>query len=131
MIADLALDFEHHREYFEQDSSWPFLDNNFYTRYLEKPFLPWIFSYVGCLEESGHRPLVHIPLGRRFAFCVTIDICLLHYPDRKNPFSTEQIKQFELEIFDDFLNQISITYSAETLALIKELNAEDDLVMQV
>lgn len=124
MIEDLACDYEDHRHFFERDSNWPFIDNEFHTRYLDREPMPWIFSHIGSYDGKDYYPLAHIPLGSRFVFCASTEMCSLHYSDRKNPFTEQELKQFEFEIFDDFLNQISVTYSEETLALIQKLNAE-------
>lgn len=117
-LANLSQAYEDHAALYAQDPSWPFADNQFYLEFVKTSPLPWLKGRVGYEEGSGHCPIAYLSMGSRFVLAASSDMCGFHYPDRKNPFTNEELKQFEFDLFDEFLSHIRVTYSPELLAKI-------------
>ena len=95
-------------------------ENRYNHKTIAKEHLSWIRALVRYAPDATPSPIVIIPVNNQFVLFASIQIESLHYAGRINPFSNELLKQFELDLFDDFLSHINITYSPD---MIKKINA--------
>ena len=89
---------------------------------IAKPHLNWLAARVRYVPEATACPVGIVPINNRFIVMVSLEMESLHYAGRTNPYSDELLKQFEADLFEDFLSHIKIEYSPETIALIDALN---------
>lgn len=113
---------EEHNEKYALDPTWPALPNRYNGRAIAKEHLDWFIVELKITLQEKPVRLAMIPINNRFVLMTFIDLQSLHYAGRSNPYSEETLKQFEKDLFDDFLNHIKIEYSPETIALINALN---------
>ncbi|PUA26642.1 MAG: hypothetical protein B0W54_23160 [Cellvibrio sp. 79] len=112
---------ERHSEINAQNPEWPAKLNRYHGRSVPKENLNWFVVQLSLSSESKPVQLVMIPVNNRFVLMAFIEIKSLHYAGRTNPYSDEQLKQFERDLFDDFLSHIKIEYSPEIIATIQSL----------
>lgn len=89
-----------------------------------KPNLNWFVAQLPINPRLKPIQLVMIPINNRFVLMAHIKIESLHYAGRTNPYSDETLKQFERDLFADFLNHIRIDYSPELIAKIQTLKTK-------
>lgn len=122
MLAWNSYSFgERHSEKYLQDSSWPALQNRYHGRSISQKYLDWFVVQLSMSSDSNPVHLAMIPINNRFVLMVFIEIKSLHYSGRANPYSEEILKQFERDLFDDFLSHIKLEYSSELIATINSL----------
>ena len=112
---------EQHDEKYAEDQDWPALPNRYNGRSIEKECLDWFVVEVKISLQEKPVQLAMIPINNRFVLMTFIDLQSLHYAGRTNPYSDEVLKQFERDLFEDFLSHIKIEYSPETIAIINSL----------
>lgn len=91
-------------------------------RSIDKPHLHWLTAQVRYAPDTAPSSIGIMPINNRFIVMVSLEIQSLHYAGRTNPYSNELLKQFEQDLFEDFLSHIKIEYNPETIALIDALN---------
>ena len=104
-----------------EGSSWPSVENRFNGRSIAKDHLDWFVADLPMDPQLKPIELVMIPINSRFLLMAYVQIESLHYAGRTNPFSNELLKQFERDLFEDFLSHIKIEYSPELIATIESL----------
>ena len=124
MLAWHSYSFTHHEKKYAEDSSWPALANRYHGRAIKKDPVSWFVVQLALTSQSKPVHLVMIPINSRFVLMAYIQIESLHYAGRTNPYSNELLKQFELDLFEDFLSHIKVDYSSETIAQIELLNSK-------
>ncbi len=105
-----------------REAGGPCLENRFFSRSVEKSPLNWLVSKLPFSPSPVE--VVAIPINNRFVLMGHIKIESLHFPGRSNPYSEETLKQFERDLFNEFLNNIRIDYSPELIATINSLKTK-------
>lgn len=113
---------EQHDDKYALDPTWPALSNRFNGRSVEKEHLDWFVVELNISLQKEPVQLAMIPINNRFVLMTFIDLQSLHYAGRTNPYSDELLKQFEQDLFEDFLSHIRINYTPETISQIHALN---------
>lgn len=72
------------------------------------------------------KMIAYIPLNLDLSLMICFTLNSLHYDDRKNPYSEELLHQFKIDLFDEFLSYIQVTYSGEVLKLVEQQAKESD-----
>lgn len=115
-LADDYLDTPETRD------GWPSAINSFFCKTIDKPVLDGIQVQVDLGAGAKYPvPTAYFSLGRRFSLRISFSFCSLHYSDRKNPYSDDLLHDWKADLFNDFLSYISIEYTPETVAMIKEI----------
>jgi len=96
--------------------------NPYKLKPIEKQHLNWLSVQVRFVPEAAPCPMCIIPINNRFVLMTSLEIESLHYAGRTNPYSNELLKQFEFDLFEDFLSHIKVEYTPETIAQINLLN---------
>lgn len=112
---------EQHNEKHALDPTWPALSNRYNGRSIEKEHLDWFVVELNISLQKLPVQLAMIPINNRFVLMTFIDLQSLHYAGRTNPYSDETLKQFEKDLFEDFLSHIKIEYSPELIEKIQSL----------
>ena len=112
---------DEHNEKYELDPTWPALPNRYNGRAIEKEHLDWFIVELKITLQEKPVQLAMIPINDRFVLMTFIDLQSLHYAGRSNPYSEATLKQFEKDLFDDFLSHIKIEYSSELIETIQSL----------
>jgi len=126
-FEDLMIDWhdysfnQEHGEKYAQDNTWPALPNRYNARSIPKEHIDWFVVELNLSLQVKPVQLAMIPINHRFVLMTYIDLQSLHYAGRTNPYSEETLKQFEKDLFEDFLSHIRIEYSPETIATIQSL----------
>jgi hypothetical protein len=107
---------------FPADESTEQSKSRFFAEQKDRKNINWLRIMIHFDLEKTPIPTMFIPLTQSFFIMISLEIESLHYADRTNPYSDELLKQFECDLFDDFLSHIKIEYSPETIALIDALN---------
>lgn len=115
---------EEHDKKHATDPTWPALPNRYNGRSIEKEYLDWFVVEVKISLQEKPVQLAMIPINNRFVLMTFIDLQSLHYAGRTNPYSEETLKQFEKDLFDDFLSHIKIEYSPELIEQIQSLKSK-------
>lgn len=115
---------EQHDAMYDHDKNWPVLANRYHGRAVFRDHLDWFVVQLSV--NSSERPIrvAMIPLNNRFVLMIFIEIESLHYAGRTNPYSNDLLKQFEADLFDDFLSHIDIKYSPELIEKIQSLKTK-------
>lgn len=116
-----AANFIQHDERHAEDPNIPTYSNRYHGKSITKPYLDWFIASLPLNPRLKPIQLLMIPVNNRFVLMAFIKIESLHYAGRTNPYSDELLKQFEVDLFADFLNHIKITYSPELIATINTL----------
>lgn len=95
--------------------------SRFHAQQIEKNGIDWLQVMITFDLERSPTPTMFIPLTQSFFVMISLEIESLHYAGRTNPYTEEQLKQFERDLFDDFLSHIKIEYSPEIIATIQSL----------
>jgi len=117
-------DYSFHQDHSEKhahDPSWPALPNRYNGRSITKEHIDWFVVELTLSLQEKPVQLAMIPINDRFVLMTYIDLQSLHYAGRSNPYSNETLKQFEKDLFEDFLSHITIEYNPETIATIQSL----------
>lgn len=109
----------------DEGPSWPSIENRFNGRPIAKKNLNWFLVELPLNPRLAPIQLVMIPINNRFVLMAYIKIESLHYAGRTNPFSNELLKQFERDLFEDFLSHINIEYSPELISTIQSLKNKE------
>lgn len=88
-----------------------------------RPDLDWLKVFIHHNLEKTPVPTIFIPLTNSLFIMAALELQSLHYAGRTNPYSNEVLKQFEQDLFEDFLSHIKIEYSPETIATINSLKS--------
>lgn len=115
---------EEHNEKYALDPTWPALSNRYNGYSIEKKHLDWFIVELKITLQERPVRLAMIPINNRFVLMTFIDLQSLHYAGRSNPYSEETLKQFEKDLFDDFLSHIKIEYSPELIEKIQSLKSK-------
>ena len=122
---------EYHEKTFNEDSEsnlefaeTPRMANRFFSRPIEREPINWLVSQLPISSGLAPVELVALPINNRFALMAHVEVESLHYAGRTNPYSNELLKQFEQDLFEDFLSHIKIEYSPETIATINSLKTK-------
>lgn len=118
MLSWMDYSFAANEKEADRDST----QGRYKLRSIDKPHLSWLAAQVRYLPNAAPSPIGIMPINNRFIVMVSLEIQSLHYAGRTNPYSNELLKQFEQDLFEDFLSHIKIEYSPETIALIDALN---------
>lgn len=102
----------------------PCLANRFLNRIIENQPINWLVCQLPLGSCDSPTEIVTLPLNNRFVLMIYISIESLHYPGRTNPYSEETLKQFERDLFNEFLNNIRVDYSPELIAKINSLKTK-------
>jgi hypothetical protein len=124
MFSGHAESLPNYEEIYLNDSSWPALANRFNEKVVERKHLNWYSLQMSLLTDARPCQIAMIPINNRFILAFSINLTSLHYPDIKNPYSEETLKQFEFDLFDEFLSHIDLRYSPETIATINALKTQ-------
>lgn len=108
---------------FQQDDSTEQSTSRFFAQQTDQRNINWLKVMIQFDQERSPTPTMFIPLTGSFFIMISLEIESLHYAGRTNPYSNEVLKQFEADLFDDFLSHIKIEYSPETIAQIHSLNS--------
>ncbi|MET0357194.1 MAG: hypothetical protein ABW044_10475, partial [Cellvibrio sp.] len=126
-LESLMLSWHHysfgaqHNEKYEQDPTWPALSNRYHGRSIAQDHIDWFVLQLNLSLQVQPVQAAMIPINSRFVLMTFIDLQSLHYAGRANPYSNTLLKQFEKDLFEEFLSHIRIDYSPETIATIKSL----------
>lgn len=90
---------------------------------INKEHLNWIQVNIRYDQDKAPSPNIFIPITRLFFIMVSLEIESLHYAGRTNPYSNDLLKQFELDLFKDFVSHIKVEYAPETIAIIQTLKS--------
>lgn len=129
-FEDIMIDWhdytfnQDHGEKYAHDSTWPALPNRYNGRSITKEHIDWFVVELNLSLQVKPVQLAMIPINNRFVLMTYIDLQSLHYAGRTNPYSEELLKQFEKDLFEDFLSHITIDYSPETIATIQSLKSK-------
>lgn len=115
---------EEHNEKYALDPTWPALPNRYNGYLIEKEHIDWFIVELKITAQEKPVRLAMIPINNRFVLMTFIELQSLHYAGRTNPYSDETLKQFERDLFADFLNHIRIDYSPELIAKIQTLKTK-------
>ncbi|HRH75857.1 MAG TPA: hypothetical protein PK129_00795, partial [Cellvibrionaceae bacterium] len=66
------------------------------------------------------KMMAYITLNKDLYLMISFSLDSLHYDNRKNPYSEELLHQFKIDLFDEFLSFIQVTYSGEVLNLVEQ-----------
>ena len=113
-----------HDEKYEQNKNWPALANRYNGISIHKEGCDWFVIQLCMSSESKPVNLGMTPINNRFVLMTFIELQSLHYAGRTNPYSDETLKQFERDLFADFLNHIRIDYSPDLIAKIQTLKTK-------
>lgn len=105
----------------EKGAHGDFTQDRYNLRLIDKPHLNWLGAQVRYVPDAAASPVGIMPINNRFIVMASLEIESLHYAGRTNPYSDELLKQFERDLFEDFLSHIKIEYSPETIATINSL----------
>lgn len=121
MLSWHSHTFKNHEEKYLENPNWPALANRYHGRSIVRKDIDWFVVQVALNSRSKPTQMLMLPINNRFALIAFIKIESLHYPGRTNPHSDELLKQFEADLFEDFLSHIKIEYSPEIIATIQSL----------
>lgn len=121
MVNLHAKNFRSHDEAHADDLNIPSFSNYYFGKSIPKRHLNWFVVSLPLKSASKPTQLLMIPINNRFVLMAYIKIESLHYEGRTNPYSDETLKQFEKELFDEFLNHIKIDYSPKLIEKIQSL----------
>lgn len=96
-------------------------ENRFFAEQYERNNVNWLRVKISYDQERLPSPVVFIPLTSSFFVMVSLELQSLHYAGRSNPYSDELLKQFESDLFEDFISHIDLRYTPETIAIIESL----------
>ncbi|MFO1369277.1 MAG: hypothetical protein U1F46_09800 [Marinagarivorans sp.] len=66
------------------------------------------------------KMMAYITLNKDLYLMISFSLDSLHYDNRKNPYSEELLHQLKIDLFDEFLSFIQVTYSGEVLNLVEQ-----------
>ncbi len=98
--------------------------NHFNMSALPRPDIDGITVQVRYSADMHPSPMGFISINDRFVLSISLELQSLHYAGRTNPYSEETLKQFEKDLFDDFLSHIKIEYSPELIEKIQSLKSK-------
>lgn len=120
MLSWMDYSFAAHEEFDESNQSL----RPYKITSVEKQYLNWLKAQVRFTPETSPSPICVMTINHRFVVMVSLEIESLHYASRSNPYSEETLKQFERDLFDDFLSHIKIEYSPELIEKIQSLKSK-------
>ena len=110
-----------HNETHANNPDMPTFGNCYFGKSITRQHLNWFVVLLPLNSRSKPTQLLMIPINNRFVLMAYIKVQSLHYAGRSNPYSEETLKQFEKDLFDDFLSHIKIEYSPELIEKIQSL----------
>ena len=119
VLAWMTYSFKDHEEKYLEDATWPAIANRYLGKSIAKEYLDWFMVQLCFFEGTMPRPTVMIPINNRFVMMASIEIDSLHYAGRQNPYSKKLLREFEFDLFDDFLSHFDLRYTPETIAIIQ------------
>jgi len=107
---------------FPNDESPEHSKSRFFAKPIAQENIDWLQVMIHFDLEKTPIPTMFIPLTQSFFIMISLEIESLHYAGRTNPYSNEVLKQFEFDLFEDFLSHVKVEYTPETIAQINLLN---------
>ncbi len=114
-----------HNEKYAEDPNWPSSANRYHGRTIKKEHANWFVVRLSLASYLKPISLVMVPINSRFVMMAYIELQSLHYAGRSNPYSDELLKQFESDLFENFLSHIDLRYTPETIAIIESLKTSE------
>lgn len=99
-------------------------EHRYNLKTINKQHLHWVSALVRFVPEAAPCPIAVIPINSQFVLIASLEIESLHYAGRTNPYSNETLKQFEKDLFEDFLSHIKIEYSPQLIEKIQSLKTK-------
>jgi len=121
LIESFSKALEYEKDEHLEEPDWPKAHNSFNYKCIKRSSLDWMQIQVCFSTDSQPSPLAFIPIDRRFVLSISFHMSSMHYADRKNPYSDELIRQLEFDLFDEYLQNINLRYTAETRQQIKSV----------
>lgn len=86
-----------------------------------KPHLDWLIATGGHTSMGDPEPTAYIPVSYQYVLFVTLGTgeLLASEADRRIP--TDEMKRWNRQLFHEFLDHMTLTYSPETLDIIHRL----------
>lgn len=98
---------------------WPRVENDFLAKIHERPLIDWLQVQLELDAGSKPFPVLVIPVSQKFVISASLMVQPFNYDDVEARFSQEQIREFMFSIFDEFVDNVSVTYSPEFCGLLE------------
>lgn len=88
---------------------------------IPKPHLDWLVATGGHTSMGDPEPTAYIPISHQYVLFVTLDTgeLILSEADRRVP--VDEMKRWNRQLFHEFLDHMTLTYSPEALDTIHKL----------
>lgn len=98
---------------------WPSIENEFLAKAHKKPLLDWLQLQLELEVGKSPFPMIFIPVSQRFFISASFQLVPINYDDVESRFSEQKLREFMFKVFDEFVENISLEYSAETIKKIE------------
>lgn len=106
-----------------QDASddLPSKKNNFLAKDHDRLLVDWLQVQVELEVGKAPFPALFIPVSQRFFISASLKLQPINYDDVESRFSEAQLREFMFKVFDEFVENTSVTYSLETIEKIESI----------